>query len=110
MVDLSQGFIQAIGLYLRCVSYNREEFAMVTKMTIALVTAFIFGAGSVAMAANDEQSTGGYRTFGPGGAATSGINAVHHAQAASACAKKYKSYNPSDMTYLGKDGKRHPCE
>jgi len=29
---------------------------------------------------------------------------------AAACKKTYpKSYDPSTMTFVGKDGKRHPC-
>jgi hypothetical protein len=84
---------------------------MLTKMTIALATALILGVASAAMAANENDQKGGARTFGgPGGGATQGVNATYHPNAAATCAKKYKSYDPSDMTYLGKDGKRHPCE
>jgi hypothetical protein len=81
---------------------------MFTKTTIALTTALILGAASVALADNDEPNYGA-RTFGQGGYATSGVNPAFHANAAATCAKKYKSYNPSDMTFLGKDGRRHPC-
>ncbi|WP_456739522.1 BA14K family protein [Bradyrhizobium sp. USDA 376] len=28
---------------------------------------------------------------------------------ASYCAQKYRSYDPASGTYLGYDGKRHPC-
>lgn len=84
---------------------------MLTKTTmIALATALTLGIASVALAANENDTPGGSRTFGgPGGGATQGVNAADHPKAASACAKKYKSYNPSDMTFLGKDGQRHPC-
>ena len=84
---------------------------MLTKTTIALATALILGAASAAMAGNENEQKGGARTFGaPGIGATSGINPAQHPNAAAACAKKYKSYDASDMTYLGKDGKRHACE
>jgi hypothetical protein len=84
---------------------------MLTKTTIALATALALGIASVALAANDNDQKGGARTFGaPGQGATQGVNSAYHAAAAKACAKKYKSYDPSDMTYLGKDGKRHACE
>jgi hypothetical protein len=80
-----------------------------TKTMIALATALILGVASAAMA-NDNDQKGGARTFGaPGEGATQGVNSAFHANAAAACQKKYKSYDPSDMTYLGKDGKRHSC-
>jgi hypothetical protein len=81
-----------------------------TKTMIALATALTLGIASVALAAPDTDQKGGARTFGaPGEGATQGVNAAFHANAAAACQKKYKSYDPSDMTYLGKDGKRHSC-
>jgi hypothetical protein len=80
-----------------------------TKTMIALATALTLGVASAAMA-NDNDQKGGARTFGaPGEGATQGVNSAFHANAAAACQKKYKSYDPSDMTYLGKDGKRHSC-
>jgi hypothetical protein len=83
---------------------------MLTKTTIALVAALTLGVASAALAANENDGpNGGYRLFGPGGGATQGINAADHAQAAGVCARKYKSYDPTTMTYLGKDGVRHPC-
>jgi hypothetical protein len=81
---------------------------MLTKTTIALTSALILGLASAAVA-QQEAPKGGSRTFGNGGYATSGVNAADHPASAAACAKKYKSYDPTDMTYLGKDGKRHPC-
>ena len=33
---------------------------------------------------------------------------VHPAEIA-ACAKRFRSYDPYTMTYLGYDGRRHPC-
>ena len=81
-----------------------------TKTLIALATALTLGIASVALAAPDTDQKGGARTFGgPGGGATQGVNAAVHPAAAAACAKKYKSYDSSDMTFLGKDGQRHPC-
>jgi hypothetical protein len=83
---------------------------MLTKTAIALATALVLGTAAAALAA-EPNDTGGNRTFGgPGGGATQGVNPADHPKAASACAKKYKSYNPSDMTYQGKDGKRHACD
>jgi len=85
---------------------------MLTKTAIALATALVLGIASAALANdNDPKGDGGARTFGaPGVGATQGINSAFHPNAAAACAKKYKSYDPSDMTYLGKDGKRHACD
>jgi hypothetical protein len=81
-----------------------------TKTMIALATALTLGIASVALAAPDTDPKGGARTFGaPGSGATQGVNAAYHANAAATCAKKYKSYDASDMTFLGKDGRRHPC-
>jgi BA14K-like protein len=80
-----------------------------TKTMIALATAVILGTAAAALAAEPNEG-GGARTFGaPGQGATQGVNAADHPQAAASCAKKYKSYDPSDMTYRGADGKRHAC-
>lgn len=81
---------------------------MLTKIAIPLAMAFTLGVASVALAANENDTPGGYRELGPGGAATQGVNPAFHKAAAAKCAK-YKAYDPSDMTFLGKDGKRHPC-
>jgi hypothetical protein len=84
---------------------------MLTKTVMTLATALILGVGSAALAANENDQKGGARAYGaPGVGATSGINSAYHANAAATCAKKYKSYDPSDMTYLGRDGKRHSCD
>jgi hypothetical protein len=56
---------------------------MFTKTTIALATALILGAASVALADNDEP-TYGARTVGQGGYATSGVNAALQVNAAGA--------------------------
>ncbi len=82
---------------------------MFTKTAIALATAVTLGMASAALAANENDTPGGYRELGPGGAATSGVNPAFHSAAAAKCAKAHKSYDPSDMTFLGRDGKRHPC-
>jgi len=81
---------------------------MLTKIAVTLATVFTLGTASVALAANESDTPGGYRELGPGGAATQGVNPAFHKAAAAKCAK-LKSYDPSDMTFLGKDGKRHPC-
>jgi len=88
---------------------------MLTKTTIALATALVLGAAGVAIAGQrgadpaEPSEKGGYRELGPGGAATQGLNPVYHSAAAAKCAKMYKSYDPSTMTFVGKDGQRHPC-
>ena len=84
---------------------------MLTKTTIALATVLILGTASVGFAQNKEgQQGGGYRESGAGAFSTQGINPIYHADSASKCQKAYpKSYDPSTMTFVGKDGKRHPC-
>jgi uncharacterized membrane protein len=83
---------------------------MLTKTTIALATALILSAGFAMAASDQSESRGGYREQGPGGFAQQGINDVFHPNSAAACKKAYpKSYDPSTMTFVGKDGKRHPC-
>jgi hypothetical protein len=83
---------------------------MFTKTMTALAAALILGAASAALASDaTDRAQGGYRELGPGGFATQGINPAYHATSAAACKRKYKSYDPSDMTFLGKDGQRHPC-
>ena len=82
---------------------------MMTRTTIAVATALILGMASTSFAQQSEPK-GGYRELGPGGFATSGINDVYHPNSAAACKKAYpKSYDPATMTFVGKDGARHPC-
>jgi hypothetical protein len=83
---------------------------MLTKSTIALVCALGFAVGSAAMAAPDTDQKGGYRESGAGAFATQGINPVYHKDSATKCQRNYpKSYDASTMTFLGRDGQRHPC-
>jgi hypothetical protein len=83
---------------------------MLTKTTIALATALVLGIASAAMAAPDTDPTGGYRESGAGAFATQGINPVFHPDSARKCERSYpRSYDPSTMTFLGRDGRRHPC-
>jgi hypothetical protein len=49
---------------------------MLTK--IALVTALTLGTAFAALAANENDQTGGYRELGPGGVVTDGVNPVFH--------------------------------
>jgi hypothetical protein len=49
---------------------------MLTK--IALATALVVGAASAAVAATENEPTGGYRLLGPGGVVTDGVNPVFH--------------------------------
>ena len=81
---------------------------MLTK-TIAFAAALALGAASIAFAAENTDQGGGFRELGPGGAVTQGINPAYHSAAATKCAKLYKTYDPSTMTFVGKDGQRHPC-
>lgn len=75
---------------------------------IVLATALIL-ATAPAFAASGEQ-TGGFRESGAGAFSTQGINDIYHPDSAAKCKKAYpKSYDPSTMTFLGKDGVRHPC-
>jgi BA14K-like protein len=82
---------------------------MLIKTTIAIATAFVLGTASLALAANENDTSGGSRTFGNGGYAPTGVNPAFHPRAASACALKYKTYDPATMTFVGADGLRHPC-
>jgi len=36
-------------------------------------------------------------------------NEAQRQQAIEYCAQRYRSFNPQSMTYLGRDGFRHPC-
>jgi hypothetical protein len=58
---------------------------------------------------------GGYRELGSGGVVKDGVNPVFHPSMhkaggdAAACEQHFKSYDPTTGTFLGEDGKRHPC-
>lgn len=82
---------------------------MLTKTMIVVATAFVLGTATAAMA-TDTDPRGGYRESGAGAFATQGINPIYHKDSASKCAKAYpKTYDPSTMTFAGRDGVRHPC-
>ncbi len=82
---------------------------MLTKTTIAFMAALILGTASAAMAQSGEQK-GGFRESGAGAFSTQGVNDIYHPDSAAKCKRAYpKSYDPSTMTFLGKDGQRHPC-
>jgi hypothetical protein len=90
---------------------------MLTKNTIALAAAVVFSvASSAALAANEnDEQRGGYRDLGPGGTVGEGVNPVFHPSMhkpggdAAACEQRFKTYDPATGTFLGEDGKRHPC-
>ena len=89
---------------------------MLTRTRIALAAAIILGTASfAAMAANENEDKGGYRELGPGGTVGQGVNPVFHPSMhkpggdAAACEKFINTYDPATGTYLGEDGKRHPC-
>jgi hypothetical protein len=58
--------------------FNSGDTAMLTKTMIALATAVTLGTASVALASNENDTTGGYRELGPGGVVTDGVNPVFH--------------------------------
>ena len=86
---------------------------MLTK--IALATALAFATIGTAMAAPDTDPNGGFREEGAGGIVTDGVNPVFHpsmhksAGEPASCEQRFKSFDPTSGTYLGLDGKRHPC-
>jgi hypothetical protein len=89
---------------------------MLTKTNIALAAAIILGsASSVVLAANENDDKGGYRELGPGGTVGQGVNPVFHPSMhkpggdAAACEQRFNTYDPATGTFLGEDGKRHPC-
>jgi hypothetical protein len=88
---------------------------MLTKTAIALATALTLGVASAALAAPDTDPVGGYRELGPGGVVKDGVNPVFHPSMhkaggdAAACEQRFKTYDPTTGTFLGEDGKRHPC-
>jgi hypothetical protein len=88
---------------------------MLTKTTMfALASALSLGMAAAALAA-DTDPKGGYREEGPGGNVTEGVNPVYHESMhkpggdAAACEQRFKTYDPATGTYMGEDGKRHPC-
>jgi hypothetical protein len=87
---------------------------MLTKTAISLVTAITLGAAGVALAADTDQK-GGFREEGPGGVVTDGVNPAYHESMhkpggdAATCEKRFNTYDPTSGTFLGVDGKRHPC-
>jgi hypothetical protein len=82
---------------------------------LAVAVAVALGAlgGRVANASDHE--SGRDRDSGyviPG--ASDGVNPVHHPEyfgslADSACLERFKTYDWVSGTYLGRDGRRHPC-
>jgi hypothetical protein len=88
---------------------------MLTRTRIALAAAIILGTASVAWAANENEDKGGYRELGPGGTVGQGVNPVFHPSMhkpggdAATCEKFFNTYDPATGTYMGEDGKRHPC-
>jgi hypothetical protein len=91
---------------------------MSTSYKIALVAAAFLAATSIAQAANeneDNSGNGGYRELGPGGTVQQGVNPAFHPSMhkpggdAAACERFFRTYDPTSGTYIGEDGKRHPC-
>jgi BA14K-like protein len=84
---------------------------MFTKTMIVLAAGPALSVASAALAASDQEGNrGGFREMGPGGFATQGINPAYHPDSAGKCQRAYpKSYDPTTMTFVGRDGRRHPC-
>jgi hypothetical protein len=87
---------------------------MLTKTAIALAATLVLGMSAAALAA-DTDPRGGFREEGPGGIVTEGVNPAYHESMhkpggdAAACEQRFKTYDPATGTFLGEDGKRHPC-
>jgi hypothetical protein len=83
---------------------------MLTKIMVAVAAAVVFGTAAMAASENETTNLSGYRESGAGAFATQGINPIFHADSATKCKKAYpKSYDPTTMTFVGKDGVRRPC-
>jgi BA14K-like protein len=88
---------------------------MLTKTAIALATALTLGTACVALAAPDTDPAGGFREEGAGGIVKDGVNPAFHPSMhkaggdAAACEQRFRTYDPATGTFLGEDGKRHPC-
>ncbi len=87
---------------------------MINKSKIALFAAIalgVIGAASATLAGSDkEEPTGGYVIPG----STVGVNPVHHPEYFGnppnyVCFERFKTYDVASETYLGDDGRRHPC-
>lgn len=55
---------------------------------------------------SDEYAYGGYYDYAPGIFSPLGVASE---DTASACAARFRSYDPASGTFLGFDGMRHPC-
>jgi hypothetical protein len=69
------------------------EAKMLTK--IALAAALTLGTAFAALAANENDTAGGYRELGPGGVVTDGVNPVFHRSLRSSAGSSY-GYVPAD--------------
>jgi hypothetical protein len=88
---------------------------MINKSTVALSGAIalaVLGAASAALAGSDRDDTdrGGYVIPG----STVGVNPVLHPEYFGsppnyACFERFRTYDVVSETYLGSDGRRHPC-
>jgi hypothetical protein len=89
---------------------------MLTKTTmLALASALSLSMAAAALAANENEQKGGYREEGPGGNVSEGVNPAYHESMhrpggdAAACEHNFKTYDAATGTFMGEDGKRHPC-
>jgi hypothetical protein len=98
------------------------DLNMLRKTKIVLAAACILAPACVALAANENDDSGGYRELGPGGFVTDGVNPAYHPSlrapadnaygygpGSATCAQRFKSYDPTTQTYIGKNGVRHSC-
>lgn len=101
-----------------------------TKTALVLATALLLSS-SAAFADNDSAqnpgNSGGFRVGPLGNSMTSGVNPAYHRSLrgstaynaynyapetmgpAGPCAMRFKSFDPASGTYMGFDGRRHPC-
>jgi hypothetical protein len=80
---------------------------MFGKSSAALFLAVILGAAAPAQSAQDrwEDQRGGFVI--PGN--TVGVNPAYHPGYAH-CIQRFRTYDHWTGTYLGSDGRRHPCQ
>jgi hypothetical protein len=84
-----------------------------SKSALSVVIALaVVGAASAALAGTDRDDTdrGGYVIPG----STVGVNPVHHPYYFGSppnyeCFERFRTYDVVSETYLGPDGRRHPC-
>jgi hypothetical protein len=80
---------------------------------LAVAALWALGAPSASASQHDRGSDRDVGAVIPGGS-TDGVNPVYHPEyfgspANAACFERFKTYDWVSGTYLGHDGRRHPC-